>query len=108
MMSEKRRRITAKMKLEIVVRMFRGESLDILSREIDIPAERLTRWKEAFIKGGIENLKIKPNSPEIIENKMLKEMIGEKSMEIELLYQKIDKLEAGLLPKSRKSKKPRK
>ena len=107
-MSEKRRRITAKMKLEIVVRMFRGESLDILSREIDIPAERLTRWKEAFIKGGIENLKIKPNSPEIIENKMLKEMIGEKSMEIELLYQKIDKLEAGLLPKSRKSKKPRK
>ncbi len=108
MMSEKRRRITAKMKLEIVVRMFRGESLDILSREIDIPAERLTKWKEAFIKGGIENLKIKPNSPEIIENKMLKEMIGEKSMEIELLYQKIDKLEAGLLPKSRKSKKPRK
>ena len=107
-MSEKRRRITAKMKLEIVVRMFRGESLDILSREIDIPAERLTKWKEAFIKGGIENLKIKPNSPEIIENKMLKEMIGEKRMEIELLYQKIDKLEAGLLPKSRKSKKPRK
>jgi transposase-like protein len=107
-MSEKRRRITAKMKLEIVVRMFRGEYLDILSREIDIPAERLTKWKEAFIKGGIENLKIKPNSPEIIENKMLKEMIGEKSMEIELLYQKIDKLEAGLLPKSRKSKKPRK
>jgi transposase-like protein len=107
-MSEKRRRITAKMKLEIVVRMFRGESLDILSREIDIPAERLTKWKEAFIKGGIENVKIKPNSPEIIENKMLKEMIGEKSMEIELLYQKIDKLEAGLLPKSRKSKKPRK
>ena len=107
-MSEKRRRITAKMKLEIVVRMFRGESLDILSREIDIPAERLTKWKEAFIKGGIENLKIKPNSPEIIENKMLKEMIGEKSMEIELLYQRIDKLEAGLLPKSRKSKKPRK
>ena len=77
-MSEKRRRITAKMKLEIVVRMFRGESLDILSREIDIPAERLTKWKEAFIKGGIENLKIKPNSPEIIENKMLKEMIGER------------------------------
>jgi hypothetical protein len=31
--------------------MFRGESLDILSREIDIPAERLTKWKEAFIKG---------------------------------------------------------
>ena len=47
MMSEKRRRITAKMKQEIVLRIFRGETLDILSRELDIPVERLTKWKEA-------------------------------------------------------------
>ena len=32
-MSQKRRRITAKMKQEIVLRMLRGETLDILSRE---------------------------------------------------------------------------
>ena len=48
-MSEKRRRITAKMKQEIVLRIFRGETLDILSRELDIPAEKLTKRKEAFI-----------------------------------------------------------
>ena len=34
---------------------------------------------------------------------MLKQMIGEKSMEIELLYQKVEKLEAGLHPKSTSS-----
>jgi transposase len=107
-MSEKRRRITANMKREIVLRIFRGEPLNILSRELDIPAEKLTRWKEAFTQGGIENLKIKPNSPEVQEIRKLKEMVGEKSMEIELLYQKIDKLEAGLLPKSKKSKRHRK
>jgi len=108
MMSEKRRRMPIKLKQELVLRIFRGETLWILSGELDIPAERLTKWKEAFTQGGIENLKIKPNSPEIIENKMLKEMVGEKSMKIALLYQKIDKLEAGLLPKSKKAKKHRK
>lgn len=104
-MSKKRRRITAKMKQEIVLRMLRGEALDILSRELDIPAEKLTRWRETFIQAGIEGLKTKPNSPEANENRMLKQIIGEKSVEIELLYQKVDKLEAGLLPKSKRSKK---
>ena len=104
-MSKKRRRITANMKQEIVMRMLRGEALDILSRELDIPAEKLTRWRETFIQGGIESLKTKPNSPEATENRMLKQIIGEKSVEIELLYQKVDKLEAGLLPKSKRSKK---
>ena len=104
-MSQKRRRITAKMKQEIVLRMLRGEALDILSRELDISAKKLTRWREAFIQGGIENLKTKPNSPEAAENQMLKQITGEKSVEIELLYQKGHKLEAGLLPKSKRSKK---
>ena len=104
-MSKKRRRITAKMKQEIVLRMLRGEALDILSRELDIPAEKLTRWRETFIQAGIEGLKTKPNSREANENRMLKQIIGEKSVEIELLYQKVDKLEAGLLPKSKRSKK---
>ena len=97
-MSQKRRRITAKMKQEIVLRMLRGEALDILSRELDIPAEKLTRWRETFIQSGIEGLKTKPNSPEAAENRMLKQIIGEKSVEIELLYQKVHKLEAGLYP----------
>ena len=104
-MSKKRRRITANMKQEIVLRMLRGEALDILSRELDIPAEKLSRWRETFIQAGIEGLKTKPNSPEANENRMLKQIIGEKSVEIELLYQKVDKLEAGLLPKSKRSKK---
>ena len=104
-MSQKRRRITAKRKQEIVLRMLRGEALDILSREFDIPAEKLTRWREAFIKGGMENLKTKPGSVQEKENRMLKEKVGEMTMEVELLYRKIDKLEAGLRPKSKRSKK---
>ena len=78
------------------MRMFRGEALDIISRELDIIAERLTIWKEAFTQGAIKNLKIKPNPTENQENRMLQEMVGEKSIEIESLYQKIDKSEARL------------
>ena len=39
-MSEKRRRITVKRKQEMVLRLLRGEPLDALSREFDVPAEK--------------------------------------------------------------------
>ena len=71
----------------------------MLSRECDVPAEKLTKWRDTFLQGGLENLKDKPSSPKETENRMLKQMIGEKSMEIELLYQKVEILEAGLYPK---------
>ena len=102
-MSEKRRRITAKRKQEMVLRLLRGETLDALSREFDIPAEKLTKWRDVFLYSGLEGLKDKPTSPINTENQMLKQMIGEKSMEIELLYQNVEKLEAGLHPKSTSS-----
>ena len=104
-MSQKRRRITAKRKQEMVLRLLKGETLDALSREFDVPAQKLTKWRDTFLQGGLENLKEKPSSPIDSENRMLKQMIGEKSMEIELLYQKVDKLEAGLRPKSKRSRK---
>ena len=103
-MSQKQKRMTAKKKQEVVLRMLRGEALDLLSRELDIPAEKLSRWRETFIQAGIEGLKTKSNSPEANENRMLKQIIGEKSVEIELLYQKVDKLEAGLHPKRKWSR----
>lgn len=103
-MSQKRRRITAKRKQEIVLRLLKGEALDVLSRECDVPAEKLTKWRDTFLQGGLENLKDKPSSPKETENRMLKQIIGEKSMEIELLYQKVEILEAGLRPKKKRSR----
>ena len=105
MSAEKRRRITAKRKQEMVLRLLRGEALEALSRECDVPAEKRTKWRDTFLQGGLENLKDKPTSPINTENQMLKQMIGEKSMEIELLYQKVEKLDAGLRPKFKRSRK---
>ena len=76
----------------------------MLSRECDVPAEKLTKWRDTFLQGGLENLKDKPASPKETENRMLKQIIGEKTMEIELLYQKVEILEAGLRPKKKRSR----
>ena len=35
----------SKRKVEIVLRMLRGESLDELSRELAVPASRLSEWR---------------------------------------------------------------
>ena len=86
------------------MRLLKGEALDVLSRECDVPAEKLTKWRDTFLQGGLENLKDKPSSPKETENRMLKQMIGEKSMEIELLYQKVEILETGLRPKKKRSR----
>ena len=68
--------------------------MDALSREFDVPAEKLTKWRDAFLNAGLEGLKDKPRSPINTENQMLKQMIGEKSMEIELLTVLMSKLNA--------------
>ena len=85
-MSEKRRIITAKRKQEMVLRLLRGEPLDALSREFDVPAEKREgsceqhKMERYLLQGGLENLKDKPTSLINTENQMLKQMIGEKSI----------------------------
>jgi transposase-like protein len=40
------RRFFAQRKLSAVQRLFRGESLDILSRDLGVPGRRLTEWRD--------------------------------------------------------------
>ena len=40
-----------------MLRLRRGEALDLLSRELGIPAARLAAWREAFLDIGQEALK---------------------------------------------------
>ena len=50
-------RWSARRKTEAVMRLMRGESLDGLSRELEVPAQRLAEWREAFLAGGQAALK---------------------------------------------------
>jgi len=88
-------RFSAQKKIEVVLRLLRGEALDLLSRELGIPAARLTAWREAFLDAGQEAMKKQPLDSRDREIGRLREKLGESTMEIELLREKMGYLEAG-------------
>ena len=43
------KRFSAKRKLAAVQRLLRGESLEVLSRELNVPAHRLSEWRDRVV-----------------------------------------------------------
>lgn len=89
------RRFSARKKLAAVQRLLRGESLEALSRELNVPAHRLSGWRERALLGAEGALKERERDARDEEIERLKAKVGEITMANELLYAKIDKLEAG-------------
>src|SRR5215468_12736797 len=90
---KKPERFSARQKTEVVLRLLRGEALDLLSRELGIPAARLTTWREAFLDAGQEALKKPPLDSHDRELARLHQKLGEATMDIELLHEKIGRFE---------------
>src|SRR5215468_7761885 len=44
-------------KTELVLRLLRGEPLDVVSRESQVPAHELETWKRVFLEQGSRGLK---------------------------------------------------
>src|SRR4030095_13774782 len=86
-------RFSARQKTEVVLRLLRGGALALLSRELGLPAARLATWREAFLDAGQEALKKQPRDSRDREIGRLREKLGESTMEIELLREKIGRLE---------------
>src|SRR4051795_4955366 len=61
-------RWSARRKQEVVLRLFRGESLDALARETGQAAGTISAWREAFLEAGQEGLK---NRPRPVEERQL-------------------------------------
>jgi len=103
-----RLRWSALRKSEIVLRLLKGESVDALTRETQQTAAKLTEWRDAFLTGAESGLKGRPEPDEhdahLDEKRRLQARIGELAMEVELLYERCHKLEAGLPPAQRRSK----
>jgi transposase-like protein len=86
-------RFSAQGKAEVVLRLLRGEALDLLSRELGIPAARIAAWREAFLAAGQEAMKKTPLDSRDRELGRLREKLGESMMAMELLREKIGRLE---------------
>jgi hypothetical protein len=100
----KPQRFSARQKTEVVLRLLRGEPLELLSRELGIPAARLTTWREAFLDAGQEALKKQPPDSRDREIGRLREKLGEATMEMELLREKIGRLESSCPLRPRRSR----
>ena len=57
---EPRRRMSARRKQETVLRLLRGEDLELLSRQLGVTAAELSGWREAFLAAGEVALKTRP------------------------------------------------
>ena len=78
-------RWSARRKEALVLRLLRGESLDLLARETGQPAGRISAWREEFLAAGREGLKSRPAEVEEVALRDAQRKVGELSMEVDVL-----------------------
>ena len=98
------RRMTAGRKRDAVLRLLRGEPLEIVARELAVTAADLSAWRDAFLEAGAASLKARARDDRDEKVDRLQSKLGEVLMDKELLYAKVDRLEAGAPFVGRRSK----
>src|SRR5499433_2544802 len=83
-------RWSASRKMELVLRLLRGEPLDAISRQSQVPAHELESWKRVFLEQGSRGLRIR-GEPEERELTLARAKIGELMMRLELAEDLIEK-----------------
>jgi transposase len=78
-------RWSVRRKRDVVLRLFRGEPVDALSRELGVEIYRLEQWREKALLGFDEALRDRTGDPLAAELDAAKRHIGELSMDNELL-----------------------
>jgi hypothetical protein len=86
--SGERGRFSARRKTDAVLRLLRGEDLELLSRELGVTAATLSSWREDFLGGGQAALKSRPADERDDEIARLRAKVGELTMDNELLLQR--------------------
>ena len=88
-------RMSRQRKTAAMLRLLRGEDLELVSRWLGVTAATLTGWRDAFLAAGEAALTAKPTTGEELESDRLKARLGAALIERDLLNEKIAVLEAG-------------
>lgn len=88
-------RMTLRRKTEAVLRLLRGEDLELVSRSVGVTAAVLTKWRESFLRAGEASLRVRPDDAKEEQIKQLEAKLGQTTMDNELLKAKIERMEAG-------------
>jgi transposase-like protein len=85
------KRWSAKKKLQVVLRLLGGETIDDLSREFGVEVYRIEEWRQQAHEGIESKFKERVNDPLEEELNRAKTTIGSLSMEVELLKERVKK-----------------
>ena len=78
-------RWSARRKEEVVLRLLRGASLDVLARETGQAAGTISGWREEFLAAGREGLKSRPRPVEERQLADAQRKIGELALDNDIL-----------------------
>jgi transposase len=72
-----RGRWSSRRKMEVVLRLLRGEDLDSLSRELGVTAAVMSQWREKFLASGQVGLRSRESDERDVEISRMRSKIGE-------------------------------
>ncbi|MGB4068517.1 MAG: transposase [Nitrospira sp.] len=87
-----RGRFSSRKKVDAVLRVLRGEDLDLVTRELGITAARLSEWRDQFLAGGHVSLKNRAADERDAEVARLKPLVGDLTMRLELSREAVQRL----------------
>jgi transposase len=83
-------RWSAARKAEVVLRVLRGEAIDAVSRDTQVPVPEVEEWRRIFLESGTQGFK-KRVDPEERELKRVQAKLGEVMMRLELAEDLLEK-----------------
>jgi hypothetical protein len=89
-----RGRWSSRRKLEVVLRVLRGEDLDALSRELGVTAGAIASWRDQVLAAGQAAVRSRPADERDDEIARLRAKVGELTMDNELLRERARRAEA--------------
>ncbi len=84
-------RWSAKAKTEVILRLFRGEGVDAVSREIQVPVHEVETWRKDFLEAGMVGLRRRSGDPDERALRHTQAKVGELTMKLELAEMLLEK-----------------
>ena len=72
-----RGRFSSRKKMDVVLRVLRGDDLDLVSREAGITAAKLSEWRDQFVASGQAGLKSRDADGRDDQVARLKALVGD-------------------------------
>lgn len=90
-----RGRFSSRKKMDVVLRVLRGDDLDLVSREAGITAATVSAWRDQFVASGQAGLKSRAGDGRDDELARLKALVGDLTMRLELSREAVQRLRGG-------------